>query len=72
MAYRQCRFCPVSVNGELAVFNHERNTHPKLFWQAKAELCRRQAQSQPKLWIGNAERLLEEAERYDRRAEKEE
>ena len=57
MALRQCRFCSVVANGEIAIQDHERNTHPKLYWQAKADACRAQAK-----------RCMDEADRYDQRA----
>ena len=60
MAIRQCRWCMVSVNGEMAIHDHERRMHPKLYWEAKASTCRAQAK-----------RLMDEAVRYDLRAKAE-
>mgnify|MGYP001598900367 FL=1 len=55
---KQCRWCIVSANGQLAIADHEKRAHAKLYWEALA--AKRRAQ---------AKRLMDEADRYEKRAE---
>ena len=57
---RECRWCMVSANGEIAIADHERRAHPRLYWEAKAAACRAQAK-----------RLMDESDRYEQRAKDE-
>ena len=39
-----CRWCPISKNGQIAINDHERQGHPKEYWGAKVENLKRSAE----------------------------